>query len=674
MRSRTVDPACAALVAISALLQLHPEHETDSFWHMTLAREVLASGTRVVTEPTAFAAFDRPAVVPEWLWGTLNLAVYDLGGWELCSIFVMLCAALASLLALRMLRAFQPHVGRSVLMLVGGILLAAMSQRLKLRPQTAAMILTPLFIAVSLRFTQSEGRRRAMLGVALCGIELLWAQLHGSFVMAPAVFAVLAVTSQKRGRGDVLLFGALLGLLATSAYGTDIASYLAAHGSGDAKEHIGDMSASDWSTFDPTKNASAAMYLLLWLLSWPAIARNRNWQPLLLALLGVPLVVVANRFVSIGSILLAPLALEGAHRVLRHRGRLIAPLVAATALALAAFESEEHHGPVGTLGLSSSGYPYAAAAVLIELPQGTRALTTFDAGGPLGFWLAGHARTYVDGRTPLYFDDTDFAIARRAFADTKALDMTARRFDVTAIVTQRAPRCPDVPDAEWIPVALDPIFTTYLRRGTPGATPLEALSPCGQDYLTKDACRDDALQRDIDRLEGRAEESFVRFLRAEQAIRCASDSATALQLLPTEHQAWYYRHQLDRVRARILMATGDPKGAVDLLTPAIEDGGLTSLRVVWGALDEVPDDQARALLQRCAVKLGDETPASLRARLAVVCLRLEDEHCVRDQAFRAAAAGNERAVGPLRWLVDHGSNERVRTQAQGWIDTFRPPR
>ena len=44
------------------------------------------------------------------------------------------------------------------------------------------------------------------------------------------------------------------------------------------------------------------------------------------------------------------------------------------------------------------------------------------ASGPLGFWLQGRVETYLDARTPLYFDDTDFGIARELWKHEDALE------------------------------------------------------------------------------------------------------------------------------------------------------------------------------------------------------------------------------------------------------------
>jgi hypothetical protein len=67
------------LGAASVAVTVHPVHESDPFWQMTLGRGVLAHGARTFAEPVAFGDFTNPAVVPEWLFSVATYVLYTAG-------------------------------------------------------------------------------------------------------------------------------------------------------------------------------------------------------------------------------------------------------------------------------------------------------------------------------------------------------------------------------------------------------------------------------------------------------------------------------------------------------------------------------------------------------------------------------------------------------------------
>ncbi|RYE91248.1 MAG: hypothetical protein EOO75_09030, partial [Myxococcales bacterium] len=483
-RSRVLAILTAAMALVGALLRLHPETETDPMWHLMLARAVLAARSRVVPEPAALPDFTDPAFVPEWLWGVLMLGAHHVGGWPAVAVLVALVTAATVVLLARLLDRSEPDASPSAIAGVLGVVLVVVLQRLRARPETAGLLLLPAFMLLALRYREAAGRSRLGLALALVGVEVVWAQCHGSFVLALPVFAVLAAPARLARpvsltrRTDLATLALLTLGLGTSAYGFGLASYLHSHALGESKQSIHEMARPTLAHLDVLAHGPGlAVYVALWLLcalGLVADARRVPWRWLALGLLGVPLVATAIRFTTPGVILLAPLAITCVHALgsLLPRGRASSVpglAVAAASLVFSTWFTHVHAGPLGRLGLLDSAYPVAAASFVRGLGPGVRVLSSFDVGGPFGLWLAGQARTYVDSRTPLYFDDTDYGVSREVLRHgPAALGRGLRRYAADALVVRRAQTCAAAVPADWVPVVIDPLFSTYRPAAAAG--------------------------------------------------------------------------------------------------------------------------------------------------------------------------------------------------------------
>ena len=681
-----------ALGCFCALVSLHPIHESDPFWHLTLGRAVLEHGARVVPEPSAFPDFSDPAVAPEWLWDVTTYALHEAGGWPALAVFLAALAFLIGPAVVGLLsgaRAGGAAPPAAAVGLVAVLVVALAASRVRLRPQTAFLVLLPTFLWLCQRYADAPRQARARLGAALVGLEVLWAQVHGSFVLGPAVFglAVAPAWLRRPAARDAALHAAVGGALLlgwlSSAHGTGTFHYVVSHGAGDAALHVHDLHPPDWASFDPTAGPFALAYLALWALALAGmlVGRRADGAGLGLALLGVALLATANRFFAAAGILLSPLAVRGAAELAaafpRPRGWLAAASACALLpLAWAGAVVDERYGPLGRVGEAEGVHPRAAAAFLGGAPEGARVLSAFSAGGPLGFWLDGRVRTYVDARTPLYFDASDFALARDLFVYADAMGRGLERFGALAVVVERErPGCTNLASGavgDWVPAVVEPRFTTFVPRGlAPG---LRTLEPCGGEFLGEQACREGgaALAADVAQLARLGESPFLGYLRAEGALRCAGDASAAAALLPDPGAARVYRDPRARLAGRILLARGDIAGALEALGPLARAGDLDALNLLGSAAAREPARSAdlRRILESAAASGSDRTPPELRANLALVCMRDGDAECVRFHAIRAAARGVSRAREPLRWLAAQHPSARVRRDAARWLETL----
>lgn len=678
----------ALLAAACALMAVHPEHEGDAFWHMSLGRAVLAHHARTVPEPLALPAFTSPAVVPEWLWGVITYGLHHVGSWPALVALVALLAAGAAVLSARLAAAFAKDVGPGATALVTGLAVGAVMGRVRLRPEAAGVVLIPAFLLVALRYADAEGKQRVRFGAALVGLELLWAQLHGSFVLAPALFACVVAPAILRDRDaadrrnvHAGTAAALVVGLFTSAYGFGLPMYLAAHARGDAARHVDDMVATSWAAFNPGEsldNPFGVMLIALWLIGGAGMiaARRVFGRALALAILGGVLAVNAVRFVPIASLLALPLAAEGAVALAallpdRVWWRWIGAAIGACGLALGARGVAKLHGPFGKIGPAEGVHPLAAAAFLRGLPPGGAVLSVYNAGGALGFLLEGRARTYVDGRTPLHFDDTDFGVARDVFRYPDVLARAIRRFGATAVVVNRnAPVCGKLPPG-WVPAVVEAHYTTWVR-GEDGRA-VKALAPCGGSFVREDACANgaEAFDREIGDLVAAGRKDFAGYLRAERILRCGGPLGEIPAVLPARAMARMYLAQRDAVEAAWLLRAGDVRRAVDVVEAAVRDGDPGAVAVIAPALagDAVPAARARAVLEAAVARMDDAAPPELRALLALACAADEDAACARFHAVRAAARGSKQAVPALLWLRTHG-DARGQADAAAWLEVL----
>jgi hypothetical protein len=669
-----------------ALSAWHPIHDTDPFWHLMLGRAVLAEGSRHVPDPAAFPDWSEPVVVAEWLWEVACYGLYQAGGWGALTLFTCAVAGLAGLALVRMLRAQARAAPLAAVALVAVVSAVLVSARLRMRPQTAFLAILPVFVLLAQAYARAPAAGRLRLAAGLLGLELFWAQLHGSFVLGPALFAIAAGAAWLRDRSSragLTHAGVLALLLAaglTSAHGLGTVHYVLAHGAGDAALHIEDLHPPTWGSFDPTAHPFAAAYLVLWALALAGalVARRFDLERWGFALLGVALLATANRFFAAGGVLLAPLAMQGAAALAAAfpRPRAWLPAACAAALALVPWAGQvigARNGPFGAIGPAPGAQPQAAARLLAGAPAGTRVLSSFMAGAPLGFWLEGRVRTYVDARTPLHFDAADFAVSRDVWLHADALERALLRYRVEAVVVERErPGCANLAAsarAGFEPVLTEASYTTFLPRGRQPA--LRAVAACGPELLGPDACRDGgaALDADVAQLAALGGESpFVSQLRAERALRCAGDAEAAARLLPDAHEAGGFELARARLAGRIRLARGDAAGALELLGPLARTGDAEALDLLGPALAGGPlRAELRAIVADAVASASDHAQPDLRANLAWLCMRDEDAACVRFHGLRAAARGAERAAEPLRWLAARHASPAVRADAERWL-------
>lgn len=673
----------------------HRNREADVFFHLELGRAVLEHGARTVPEPYAMPGFEPECMAPAWLWDVIAYALQGVGGFFALSVFTVLCAMLAGLGIAAFTRAAQP-AGFVPWALVSAAALTCAAMRFQMRPQTLAIAVLAGYLALSFRHVAHAGRRRAVSGGGLVALAVLWAQLHGSFVLAPVVFAIVAIARRlgqerdhARDRVDLLTLAGTTAALGSSAAGLDLAAYIGSHGYGDAVRFIHEMRPPRWVELVSLATPSSRALVLLWGLSAFGLTRDGRWQwgPIALALVGHVMLSRAVRFVAEDALLSAPLALAGAQNLAlwarREFARRVLPACSVAPIALGAVllgqavhQKLGGYGVRAALGLDETAFPRLASRYLERLARGSAVLSSFEAGPPLGFWSQGRIRTYVDGRTPLYFDDADYALQREILTHEEALDRGLARFGFRAAVVVRAHGVCDLLNKRWTPVVIEAAYTTFVPPSS-GEAPLSGLEACGPVYVhpPRAAANLAALDRSLARLGRLGGGPFLDYLRAERLLLGAAPDTARVQALLDRAAAPQYASAHRRARVSATLTQGEVDAAYDLIHGGLREGDVSLLQfVVRPELGAIDSARARALLELAVAALGEAAGPPVRSLLAAICVQQGDAACARFHALRAAARAAPNVEPTLSWLSQHAETERERADARAWLEFLQNER
>jgi hypothetical protein len=392
-------------------------------------------------------------------------------------------------------------------------------------------------------------------------------------------------------------------------------------------------------------------------------------------LLGLALLSTANRFLAEAALLGTPWAARSIGALALHlaglRSRWQAPLLAAGALgfliATASFASTQR-GPLLRLGLLRSAFPIDAVNVLRGLPDRSAVLTDYPSSAPIGFLSHGRLRTFVDGRTPLYFDDTDFAVEREMMRDGSALRLGIARYAAQAAVVRRdSEACVQLAKL-WSVALIEPLYTTFTERPQDDAP--SVWLACGPRFLSPERCHDPSLEPSLAYERTHADADVVHFLEAERVARCGGDAAhalAALHALAPFSRPYALSFERTRVELALRAHAFDTAAAGMLAAISGDDRGMINLLQSPSA-GEMPLELVRRVLSRYVDVMRDDTDPAIRAALAEICARANDVECVRFEATRAAVRGRDSSA--LAWLAEHAGEERVRRDARRWLEVL----
>ncbi|MBI3521645.1 MAG: hypothetical protein HY071_00930 [Chloroflexi bacterium] len=406
----------AAVIAASL-----PASDSDLFWHLQSGDLMIDRGELLRTDPFSYTRFGTPYSVGAWLAEIVYAGVFRALSWTGVDLLRGLLIGIAVFFTARAVLRLQRHPAWAFPPLVLAILVSKPDWGD--RPQLFTLALFPIFLDVLLR-TRLTGKTRQLW--ALPFLVLLWANLHGAFVIGIALvllFAVEAIHARlaiQRPLALVSLLCVVAGL-ATPAFWR---AYYAAGSYATGPSRGGVL---EEQPADVLSGGGAAFAILLALALVLALLPKRRDAavaldaPLLWSLLIVPFTLLGlaiQRQLPFAAFILAPYV--AAHlpaafgrpiaRVPRlpRKAALPIALVAVSAAVAAMFAVAPRQADL-------SAYPVAAEPILRR--EAGNVLAEYDWGG----WLIRYAPsvpTFVDGRgatlfAPDVLADWDDAVALR---------------------------------------------------------------------------------------------------------------------------------------------------------------------------------------------------------------------------------------------------------------------
>ncbi len=410
-----LNAAIFAAVLLHVLLVSGGAHslfrDSDSGWHIRTGEDIVRAFRIPRVDPYSFTRAGQEWFAWEWLSDAALGAVHQsagLPGVTLLAATLIAAAIMASCaLALR-LRANFFLAGAGAALLMG-----ATSMHWLARPHLFSWLLAIAFLAAA------EKRKLTFLPL----LAVLWANVHGSFLLGPAILGIYALGSALRKDREqsrsFLLFGGLTFLTTfANPYGWRLHQHVFAYlGNDYLLDHV-----SEFASFN--FHLPGALYvegfLLVALAGGLAALRQGAYERALLTLAMLHLALFSARHMPLAALTLLPLALGSITAELRgfqsariaafldYSERLrdwdrrvpgILPVAAAVVLAavLVSFS---------TTGFDPQVFPVKEVGYFSGRESTTRVFSSDQFGGYLIYRFGGRLRVFFDGRSDFY--GTDF--------------------------------------------------------------------------------------------------------------------------------------------------------------------------------------------------------------------------------------------------------------------------
>lgn len=451
-------------------------NDPDTYWQVKVGQWILDSGSLPRTDSFSFTMTGQPWISTQWLAQTIYAIVFGAFGWTGLVVLTSASVALTFALLARFLCDRLQNAPALILLLC---VFAIGAPHFLARPHTLAL---PVMVAWVAGLMEVAERRHApspsLLSIWLLPLMVLWANLHGSFILGLALVGPIALEApwnvQPSNRKECALrwFGFWLAAVLAACltpYGWN--SLLAAQkilSLGQALSLIAEWRPVDLSKWEGLQlclfagfggillmraRFSPARILLLLGLFYMALSHSRN----------------VDVFALLSPVILAtPLAanLEGARKFekassAQSRWNIFSVMAVAASVCVFTFaiaSMRRYSPPVATS-------PAAAIAVLQERKV-SRVFNDYDFGGYL-IWAG--IPTFIDGRTELFGEN--FMVRNDEATSLKNPDMLLemlRTYNIEATLLHRTTPAVHLLDRldGWTRIHTDDAVVVHVRTGS----------------------------------------------------------------------------------------------------------------------------------------------------------------------------------------------------------------
>jgi len=196
--ARGSTPGRAAIVIVCALAlfgPMRPSPDTDTWWHLATGDLIVEQGSLPVSDPFSWTAAGKSWVLQAWGSDVIFAGIHDLAGAAGLIVFQGILIGAAMVLMAGVLRTFARDELVIAAVLLGTVI--ATSLVWTVRPH----LLTVLFFAGFLRILSGTPGKMVWW---LVPMTVVWANLHGAFVVGLAAVAIVAMTRSVSGEGHGL--------------------------------------------------------------------------------------------------------------------------------------------------------------------------------------------------------------------------------------------------------------------------------------------------------------------------------------------------------------------------------------------------------------------------------------------------------------------------------------
>jgi hypothetical protein len=186
----------AVVLAAAWVATWRPQLDPDAWWHIAIGESIAATGAIPSTEPFSWLTAGGPFVAHSWLWDVLLAAAWRAGGATGTSLLMLPVTAIIVWLLWRLMGLAAPGVpplGRAALVLAAVVVTLPTWAP---RAQTLDVAFVLAAVLVLARYLHLDDRRGL---VALPVLGLLWANVHGSAILALPACVVIALVVRPLG-------------------------------------------------------------------------------------------------------------------------------------------------------------------------------------------------------------------------------------------------------------------------------------------------------------------------------------------------------------------------------------------------------------------------------------------------------------------------------------------
>jgi hypothetical protein len=408
MNDRALVVGLFALFFVKSQFSIDP----DFGWHLRSGEYMLAHGVPQIDIYT-YTATNFPWIHHEWLADISNFLVYQVGGYTLLAVVYALMWTAAFYLVAR------PFPVKQYVLLAALVALPYAG----VRAASWTIVLLSLLVVV-LRQVRREQWLWAL------PILLLWANVHGSFVVGLLYLAYHAAWQRNWQAMLLLVMSVLLTLM--NPYGVDMyTEVFRTAADTELHQRIG-----EWKSFQ--LEVGLGMIVAAWVMARIVADWRRPWRAVLHPdVMLLVLALSASRHIPVFALASLPVVLECSRRMPSLATALADRRIVATVamLAILVVLTLGYAGLRTVLIDPESAYPREIAHALNNQPCRGNLFNDYNDGGYL-IWRAPGQKVFIDGRMPSWrMGDSDyFAMYEHILKDTSYQKMQFDRYDITCVL------------------------------------------------------------------------------------------------------------------------------------------------------------------------------------------------------------------------------------------------